>query len=300
MALFSIIIPAFNRAHLLPEALESVFKQTCTDYEIIVVDDGSTDNTKKIVESYGSKVHFFQQQNRGPGAARNLGAIKSSGEYLTFLDSDDIWLPWTLDAYKQAIDFYKRPGWIAGTGIKYVNKIELLEEGHLDIKCKFHNNYYSAFSESLWIGMCAVCIKKSEFFSVRGFEERRINAEDSDLWMQLGLKHGFVTIESPILFGYRQHDSNTISNHKMALLGIQNLIERELNNCYPGGKKWLSKRRRIISTHTRPASISMVKQGYFSDAWSLYTSSFKINIYCQKIKYLIGFPLLIIKQKIKK
>jgi glycosyltransferase involved in cell wall biosynthesis len=94
--LFSVIIPTYNRAALLCTALDSVFAQTFTDYEVIVVDDGSTDGTAAMVASYGGRVRYFQQQNKGPGAARNLGAQHATGEYLAFLDSDDLWFPWTL------------------------------------------------------------------------------------------------------------------------------------------------------------------------------------------------------------
>ena len=93
MPYFSIIVPAFNRALLLRSALESILSQGCTDYEVIVVDDGSTDDTTSVVRSYSSRIKFLQHQNRGPGAARNFGAEQAKGEYLAFLDSDDLWFP---------------------------------------------------------------------------------------------------------------------------------------------------------------------------------------------------------------
>src|SRR5436309_9355229 len=94
--MFSVIVPTFNRASLLRQALDSVLAQTFAEYELIVVDDGSTDDTANVVASYGSRVYFLQQANRGPGAARNLGAAGAKGEYLAFLDSDDLFLTWSL------------------------------------------------------------------------------------------------------------------------------------------------------------------------------------------------------------
>src|ERR1700751_565412 len=94
---FSIIIPTFNRAGLLQQALESVAQQTFRDFETLVVDDGSTDVTPQVAASFGARL--LRQENRGPGAARNLGIQHARGNYIAFLDSDDQWLPWTLETY---------------------------------------------------------------------------------------------------------------------------------------------------------------------------------------------------------
>jgi len=98
--LFSVVIPSYNRASLLPEALGSVASQTCDDYEVIVVDDGSTDNTKEVVESHKLPVRYVYQKNQGAGAARNRGIAEARGEYIAFLDSDDTWLPWKLEVQR--------------------------------------------------------------------------------------------------------------------------------------------------------------------------------------------------------
>src|SRR5947209_429690 len=99
MSLFSVVIPTYNRAAYLRQTLASVLTQECQDFEIIVVDDGSTDATPVVLESFGGKLRVFHQKNQGPGAARNLGASNAGGEYIAFLDSDDVWFPWTLSTY---------------------------------------------------------------------------------------------------------------------------------------------------------------------------------------------------------
>src|SRR5882762_3330329 len=98
--MFSVIIPSYNRAILLRSAIESVLSQRNRDFEIIVVDDGSSDGTLDYLKSLGAKITTVRQPNRGPGAARNLGARDATGTYLAFLDSDDLWFPWTLEAYR--------------------------------------------------------------------------------------------------------------------------------------------------------------------------------------------------------
>jgi glycosyltransferase involved in cell wall biosynthesis len=96
--LFSVVIPTFNRAKYLREALESVFLQDVPGLQVIVIDDGSTDDTRSVAAEYGSRVEYVYQENRGPGAARNHGVRRARGEFVAFLDSDDVWLPGKLRA----------------------------------------------------------------------------------------------------------------------------------------------------------------------------------------------------------
>ncbi|MBL1264891.1 glycosyltransferase family 2 protein [Candidatus Methylomicrobium oryzae] len=93
LPLISVIIPTYNRAPFVCEAIDSVFSQTFTDYEIIVVDDGSTDSTKEVLEKYQDKIKYIYQENSGVSAARNAGIKNSTGSWLAFLDSDDKWMP---------------------------------------------------------------------------------------------------------------------------------------------------------------------------------------------------------------
>src|SRR5206468_7994708 len=104
MAFFSTVIPSYNRADLICQTLDSVLGQEFDDQEIIVADNGSTDNTIEVLKQYGDRVKSYQQENRGPGGSRNLGARHASGKYIAFLDRDDLWFPWTLATYREAIE----------------------------------------------------------------------------------------------------------------------------------------------------------------------------------------------------
>jgi hypothetical protein len=105
--LVSVIVPTYNRAHLLPAALDSVVAQTYRNWEIVVVDDGSTDDTESVVRRYGDGVRYVRQENRGVGAARNVGIAHARGDLLAFLDSDDYWFDFKL-ALQVAL-FQQRP-----------------------------------------------------------------------------------------------------------------------------------------------------------------------------------------------
>ena len=100
---FSVVIPTHNRLDFLKQALSSVWTQTFTDYEVVVVDDGSTDGTRDWLAAQGKRIRAIRQPNRGPGAARNFGAREAQGNYVALLDSDDLWFPWTLDVFSWAI-----------------------------------------------------------------------------------------------------------------------------------------------------------------------------------------------------
>ena len=109
----SVIIPTYNRAHYLSEAIDSILNQDIQDcqIEIIVVDDGSTDNTKEVLKKYGSRVRYIYQDNRGAGPARNRGIDEATGEWICFLDSDDRWLPGKLTLQFKVLDAF--PGYDA-------------------------------------------------------------------------------------------------------------------------------------------------------------------------------------------
>src|SRR5579862_985338 len=112
--LFSVVIPTYNRADLLREALASVDRQECREFELIVVDDGSTEDLSSVAAEYQGRAKFLRQENAGPSAARNYGVRAANGEYVAFLDSDDLWLPWTLSVYRQILSDHGRPAFIAG------------------------------------------------------------------------------------------------------------------------------------------------------------------------------------------
>lgn len=106
----SVIIPTYNRAEFISDAIESVLNQTFEDYEIIIVDDGSTDNTKQIVQSYTSKVKYYYQEQSGVSSARNYGIKAATGEYIAFLDSDDQFLPQKLEKQVEVLENNPRIG----------------------------------------------------------------------------------------------------------------------------------------------------------------------------------------------
>lgn len=179
MPFFSVIIPTHNRRETLGRALKSVMEQTFNDYEIIVVDDASTDDTKKYLENFNVKLISFNE-NKGVSIARNEGAKVSSGEYLAFLDSDDAWEPRKLEEQYNLLKM---------TGAKLVHSNELwVHQGTILNQQKKHEkgggDQFKRSCELCVISPSAASIKKETFFELGGFREDFIVCEDYDLWLK--------------------------------------------------------------------------------------------------------------------
>ena len=115
----SVIIPTYQRAHLVSQAIESVLAQTYSDYEIIVVNNGSTDNTTEVLSQFGDKIRVIHlHANTGPSVARNLGMNASNGRYLAFLDDDDLWLPNKLEKQIPYLDSHSNIGLIYRSSLR--------------------------------------------------------------------------------------------------------------------------------------------------------------------------------------
>jgi hypothetical protein len=293
--LFSTIIPAYNRERYIGAAIESALAQSCADHEIIVVDDGSTDRTREVVARFGERVQLLVQSNAGPGAARNLGIHHATGRYITFLDSDDLWFPWTLATYEQAIRSSSEPSepsFIAGTGIDFVDGKSPPTSANVEpFEAVAFQDYFETAKQPVWIGTCAACVRREILSSVGGFSDNHINAEDSDLWLRLGTSPGFVRVVSPPLFAYRRHAGSAIANIEKSIAGTRFLIAQETAGRYPGGPARRLQRREIVGRHVRPVSVSCAKLGHLREAWDLYRQTLSWHIAMGRNKFVFGLPI---------
>ena len=182
---FSVIIPTYNRKHFLKIALESILQQTYKEFEVIVVDDGSTDGTEDLVKSYKDKrIRYFYQKNKGPSSARNLGIREAHGEFICFLDSDDRFRHQKLELTKEYIEkyptckiFHTEELWYRNSRYLEQKKIHKKPEG-------------SVFVEALkicCISLSCACINKEVFNKVGLFDENFPVCEDYEFWLRATL-----------------------------------------------------------------------------------------------------------------
>ena len=228
MNMISVVVPSFNRAKTLPYCLDSILAQTYKDIEIIIVDDGSTDNTKCVVKNYlqNSNVKYFKQENAGAQSARNNGIQLAKGDWIAFLDSDDSWYPQKLEL--QTAELIKRK-WnkylvIHSNCFKYeinTGKRELFEVPHTE-GCEV----YKALLTRPAPFFPAMLTSKKALIEIGGLDENVPAFQEWDTSIRLAKICEFVHMKIP-LFDYYFHSGETISksstNH---ILGYQYILEK--------------------------------------------------------------------------
>jgi hypothetical protein len=290
MPLFSVIIPTYNRSALIGRALDSVLSQGRSDLEVIVVDDGSTDGTLEMLRRYDRRIQIFEQANKGPGAARNRGLKEARGEYVAFLDSDDLWFPWTCSTYQQVIERHGRPGFIAGKPFVFDSDDAPFPTGGDELKTLAFADYYASGDAWRWYSASSFVMRREAFLSVGGFTDNWVNAEDNHATMRMGTAKTFVQIISPATFGYRQHAGSAMSNQERNIAGMHLLIDDENAGRFPGGQARAKERMRIITRSVRAMAISLLNSGDRRAAWELYRRTFGWNLGLGRWAFLAGFP----------
>lgn len=193
--LISVIITTYNRCNLVTTALESVLKQNFLDYEIIVIDDGSTDGTEAVIKKY-KQVNYFYQPNQGVSCARNQGLELAQGELISFLDSDDLWLPNKLSAQVAVME--KDPQ-IKAT---YTDEIWIRRGKRVNPKKKHQK--YSGWLFEKCLPLCiispsSVMIQKEVFDQVGFFDEELPACEDYDLWLRISARFPITFINEKLI-----------------------------------------------------------------------------------------------------
>lgn len=298
MPFFSVVIPLYNRADLIGTTLKSVLAQEFEDYEVIVVDDGSTDNSvavvKDYIERFAGRLRISTQANQGPGAARNKGIYEAQGNYIAFLDSDDLWFPWTLQTYVQALQESHLPSLLSGRLVEF-SQIDLLEAvkntKRETLQSQFFDDYFASYIHQVLLGAGMAVMRRDVAQSSGGFTTLQINAEDHDLALRLGDAKGFVNIMTPVTVAYRQHETNVTTNVSRSFQGIMHLIKQENCDAYPGGSSRCEERLNLITMHTRPVSLDCLSRGDWKRAFRIYGATWLWNLRLRRWRYIFGFPL---------
>ncbi len=198
----SVIISTYNRFSFLVEALESVLSQTFTDFELIIVDDGSVDETRKIQEIYQHRVKYIFQENRGVSSARNKGIKFSNGEYICFLDSDDMWKKDKLEVQVNFMD--KDKDFL----VCYTDEI-WMRNGVRVNPMKKHKKYsgmiYDKCLPLCIISPSSVMMKREIFDKVGYFDESFPVCEDYDLWLRISKDYPIFFIDKKLIIKIGGH-----------------------------------------------------------------------------------------------
>jgi glycosyltransferase involved in cell wall biosynthesis len=224
VTLVTAAITTYNRARYLPAALDSVFAQEWPELDVLVVDDGSTDATPEVVAAYGDRVRVVRQENGGRSEARNTAVREARGEYISFLDSDDRWLPGKLAAHVPVLD--ARPGVAMVHG-----HVDLIDEHDrpLPEETADHHALFTAahrngvtYAGYAWDCRCFSSAMTARVGAVTevGLYDPRLLLDDYDLYLRLALEHEIVFLEGPSVALYRHHPGQ-MTTHELTMGQIQ-------------------------------------------------------------------------------
>ncbi len=213
--LVSVILPVFNGGRFLSEAIDSVFEQNYPQLEIIVIDDGSTDNTKEVVASYGDTISYFYQENGGPAKARNLGLSKASGSFVAFIDADDIWVKNKLEMQLAQFEKNKSIGVVIGLTLKarFLNKEELITSS-LNRSVIFQ----------LLLG--SSLIRKAVFEQIGGLDEDLFIGDDTDWFNRVKENRIPIAVLREVVQYYRIHEDNITNDKKRFNFFVFKLLQK--------------------------------------------------------------------------
>jgi len=192
----SVIIPTYNRASLVKEAIESVLSQTYDNFEIIVIDDGSTDNTRELLGPYKNKINYIFMKNMGVSAARNEGIKKSKGDYITFLDSDDLW---SANKLEEEIKYFDEN---PKAKVCYTDEIWFRNGARVNPRKKHYKPSGEIFLELLplcRISASSIMIKREVIEDIGLFDDTMPVCEDYDYWLRIALKYTICFIDQPLI-----------------------------------------------------------------------------------------------------
>ena len=235
---FSVIITCHNQAIFIRDAVNSALAQSYKACEVIVVDDASTDGSVDILKTFGNSLRLVcAPKNIGANAARNLGASVAGGDYLVFLDGDDLLSPWALSTCKGVLSATQAPILLSRlfffegpqppeTG-ETPKEITFVEYENLIQKDRTHRASASA-----------TVVNKATFQRVRGWTEGLFHLDDLDIMMKLGVSGRCVQILSPATTCYRIHPGNTVRHVSPFVPAMLALIKKEKAGEYPGGSRF--------------------------------------------------------------
>ncbi len=226
---FSVIIPTYNRGWVIKESVNSVLRQNFNDYEVIVVVDGSVDDTLEILKEFNDKIIVLKKENEGPSQARNFGAKNAKGEYLIFLDDDDIFFPYTFEVYNKIITAKDYPPFLAGQAIFFSEEKKLLIGNKVsDINIVTYKDYFSK-DRSIFTSSSMMVVRKDIFQKIEGFRslntKQSLVHEDFHFLLKVGTFGPAVIILEPKLYGYRVHHQNSVKDISRVLRSILVLIK---------------------------------------------------------------------------
>ena len=288
MPFFSVIIPVFNKEKFIEATLKSVLNQIFIDFEILIIDDGSTDNSAKIIKRFDDpRIRYFYKENSGVSSARNDGIEKAQSNYISFIDADDYWYPDFLEEMYKIIQKHPEQK-VFSAAIEIETSKKVIPASYSIIKTNDHEivNYFTAsYKETVICTSCAV-FHKSIFEETGNFDIAIKSGQDTDLWIRIGMNF-------PIVFSWKilaryVYDENSLSKNKNYLnkkINFSKFEEHEKTN--PSLKKFLDLNRFSLA----------IKSKLIADEenFNFYSKAIDLKKITIKKRILLLMPSVILK-----
>ncbi|WP_417942053.1 glycosyltransferase family 2 protein [Flavobacterium sp. RS13.1] len=294
MAFFSIVIPLYNKANYIESTLNSVLNQTFTDYEIIIINDGSTDNSEiKVLGFNDSRIQLYNQKNQGASVARNLGIEKANCNYIAFLDADDLWMANHLETLKTLIQNFPNAGIYASrynlvfnNGKNYIPKFN-------GISTNFEGIVSDYFESSLTYPIStssSIVIPKYVFKETGCFKPAISSGQDVDMWIRIASKY-LVAISNKVTASYLHYIENSLSKTPILDKKLKDFNDyKPLEENNPSLKKYLDIYRIEYALQYKIAGENKKSKELFKNI-SKENISFKTKIIYSLPRFMLIFLL---------
>jgi glycosyltransferase involved in cell wall biosynthesis len=283
----SVCIPTYNRKEYLKETIQSILDQTYKDYEIVIVDDGSTDGTEQMIKELGIPVTYHWQENSGDASSRNKLIELARGKYISFIDSDDLLLPDTLERLVKVMEQEN------GQAVVYGSYYRIDKDGEIYGKCKrilYSGNITKHLFKTIFVHACGSMFPAKMLRESPAFDTSLHICSDYDLWLRLSTKYKFVGLPEPT-FKRRRHETN-LSKASMENCMIEyHVCKRFYDN---DGKEYISPiaAKLILGKRLCRAGRYAIKDGMYEKAYELLRESFRNRPNAKSFFYLTKAKIL--------
>jgi glycosyltransferase involved in cell wall biosynthesis len=288
----SVVIPAYNTENFIAHTIQSVLDQTYQDFEIIAVDDGSSDRTLEFLRGFAPRVKVLTKANGGPASARNLAIKNSAGEYIAFLDSDDLWVPDKLEVQTAFLEKHPHVGLVFSEASMFSE-----ENGQRNIQSKIGFTANPTFSFLLlgnYIPNSTVVIRRACVNQVGLLNESLIGTEDHEYWMRIARSFPIAGIPRPLVY-YRIREGSLLGDGRNIDKGLDLTLAaiREVEKLFP--KMWQECRMErdllIARLHIR-AGFAWRRRGDWVNCLRKYIAALSYSIKPRVFRWLVAATIL--------
>lgn len=290
----SVIIPTYNYGHFLGEAIQSVLDQTFQDWELIVVDDGSTDNTREVVAAFADpRIRYVYQENRGNPAARNAALKLAAGEYIACLDADDMWFPEMLQKLVAQLDSLPPTVGLVYSDVYLFNNedgaiIRRFLQGRRPPQGRIFDHLLD--TDGWFISDTGSLIRREVFERVGLYDESLLRYQDWEMWVRIAAAYEVAALDEPLARCRRHSGNATKGLEKMYQWG--QAARRKVMASYPLSPRQKRALRHNLAYHEYTYGVDLLRLGKRGEAWKAFFRSLRLRPGERKTYIHLGLPLL--------